>query len=310
MLAFPDIDPVIFRLGPFEPRWYGLVYLCGFLYLFYCMRRDWRWLGLRSRDDVDSVLGLLILSMLAGSRFTYSVVYNWESLMAGPWWEIFAVWKGGLSFHGGILGVMLGSVLICRTYRIPLLRTWDIILVVTPLAIAFGRITNFINGELWGRPSDVPWAMIFPGAGPEPRHPSQLYQAVLEGFLLYPVVLYLWRRRVRTGVIAGVFGIWYAVSRSIGELFREPDRQLGFYWGGLTMGQILSLFLLVAGILVLRNALRRPLDPEEAALLALRSLPESAQSAAYAALSGVSDKSGDSLGKSAGKTRSSRKKKT
>jgi phosphatidylglycerol:prolipoprotein diacylglycerol transferase len=261
---------VIFSIGPFAPRWYGLVYLCGFLYLYYWMRRESRWLGLKSQDQVDSVLGWLILSMILGSRATFVLVYNFEAYKESPWWEIFAVWHGGLSFHGGIFGVMLGSYFVARAYGIKLLRLWDMLMLSTPLAIGFGRITNFINGELWGRPTDVPWAMVFPGAGPEPRHPSQLYQAVLEGFLFYVVVLILWKKKARQGVIAGVFGIWYSVARSIGELFREPDRQLGFFFGGLTMGQLLSFGFFFVGVTVFIYALRRPLDENEERELALR----------------------------------------
>lgn len=248
MLTYPKIDPVIFTIGPIAPRWYGFVYLCGFLYLYFWMQREWRWLGMKAKDEVDNVLGLLILSAILGARFAYVIFYNWQNYAEGPWWGVFAVWQGGLSFHGGIFGVMLGSVLICRVYRLPLLRVWDILLLSVPLAIGFGRIANFINGELWGRVTDVPWAMVFPGAGPEPRHPSQLYESLLEGFLFYPVVLFLWKKRVPAGVISGVFGIWYALVRTFCEQFREPDRQVGFVWGGWTMGQILSVLVFMMGI--------------------------------------------------------------
>lgn len=272
MLKYPNIDPVIFQIGPFAPRWYGFVYLCGFLYLYYWMRREWKWLGVKAKEDVDSVLGLLILSMILGSRIAFVLFYNFEQYRQGPWWEIFAVWHGGLSFHGGIAGIMIGSVFICRHYKLQILRVWDVLIMSTPLAIGFGRIANFINGELWGREAspDLPWAMVFPGAGPEPRHPSQLYESLLEGFLFYPVVLWMWKKKVRHGVIVGVWGVWYAVTRTICELFREPDRQVGFLFGGLTMGQLLSFALLVTGIVVWTWALKRDVPADEAKALAAR----------------------------------------
>ena len=263
MLKYPNIDPVIFEIGPFAPRWYGFVYLCGFLFLYYWMRREWRWLGVKKQEDVDSVLGLLILSMILGSRIVFVLFYNFAEYRLSPWWEIFAVWHGGLSFHGGIAGIMIGSVFICRRYGLQLLRVWDVLIMSTPLAIGFGRLTNFINGELWGRVADVPWAMVFPGAGPEPRHPSQIYEAFLEGFLFYPIALFLWKRKVRHGVLVGVWGLWYSVTRVICELFREPDRQVGFLFGGLTMGQLLSFAFFVTSVSVLVYSLRRGVSHSE-----------------------------------------------
>lgn len=270
MLKYPNINPVIFEIGPFAPRWYGLVYLSGFLYLYYWMRREWKWLGMKDTEQVDSVLGMLIFCMIFGARVAYVLFYNFSSYLQGPWWEIFAVWHGGLSFHGAVAGIMIGSVWICRLYKIQLFRVWDILFLSAPLALGFGRIANFINGELWGRVTDVPLAMVFPGAGPEPRHPSQFYEAFTEGFLFYFVVLFLWKRKYRHGVISGVFGIWYAISRTFCELYREPDRQVGFLWGGITMGQLLSFVLFFAGVVLLTVALRREVGEDEMRALEAR----------------------------------------
>ncbi len=266
MLKYPLIDPVIFELPlnlgfttlTLAPRWYGFVYLCGFLYCYFCLRRHWRWIGLKSIEQVDELLGTMILSMILGSRLTYVLVYNFSSLQQNGIMELFAVWKGGLSMHGGLWGCMLGSIYVSWRYKIRILSVWDSFLLATPLAVGFGRIANFINGELWGRPSDVSWAVVFPEAGPEPRHPSQLYEAFFEGFLLYVVTWWLWNQKPRRGVIAGFFAMWYAVFRSLMEQFREPDRQLGFIFANVTMGQILSAFLFLMGVAIIYFSYRRP----------------------------------------------------
>lgn len=278
MLKYPLLDPIIFELNlnlgftqfTLAPRWYGMVYLCGFLYCYYCMRRHWRWIGLRSIDEVDGLLGTMIFSMIAGSRLTYVFVYNFESLQRHGIGELFAVWNGGLSMHGGIWGVMLGSAYAAWRYKIPILGIWDSLLLATPLAVGFGRIANFINGELWGRVSDVSWAVVFPHAGPQPRHPSQLYESFFEGFLLYVVTWWLWNKKPRRGVIAGFFAMWYAVFRSAMEQFREPDRQLGFILGGVTMGQILSVVLFLMGVATIVFAYKKPFTDWDAELEAVR----------------------------------------
>ena len=270
MLQFPDIDPIIFSVGPFfgigpiAPRWYGMAYLFGFLYTYSFMRKHYQWLRLKRAEQVDSVLGFLILGMLLGSRMTYVLFYNFESYREGPWWGVFAVWQGGLAFHGGFMGAMLATVFVCRRYKIPMLRMWDILLVPAPLAIGFGRVTNFINGELWGRVTDVPWGMVFPTGGPDPRHPSQLYEALAEGFLLFAFARILWIYKPRPGLLAGIWGIWYAVARTWMEIYREPDAQLGYLWGGYTMGQFLSISLFVSGIGCLIWVFNRKISPEEA----------------------------------------------
>ncbi len=248
MLTYPNIDPVIISFGPLAIRWYGVVYLLGFLYVHYWLRKEWRWLGMRNKEEVDSILGILVLGMILGARFTYVLFYNFDSYIQGPWWEIFAVWHGGLSFHGGFFGAFFATLYVSRKYSISLPRLWDVLLVPTPLVLGLGRIANFINGELWGRETTVSWGMVFPGGGPNPRHPSQFYEAFLEGFLLFLLMQFLWRRHLRPGTIGASFCISYGILRSIGELFREPDKQLGFVIGGWTMGQLMSVALFSLGV--------------------------------------------------------------
>jgi phosphatidylglycerol---prolipoprotein diacylglyceryl transferase len=257
MLPYPQIDPVIFRLGPLEPRWYGFMYLLGFLYTFHLLKKHHRWMGLPNAEKADSILAILVISMIAFSRFVYVVFYNWEATMAGPWYEPIAVWHGGLAFHGGLLGVVLGSVYVARRYRISWLRLTDVLSLATPVGLGLGRIANFINGELWGRHTDLPWGMVFPGAGPDPRHPSQLYQAFLEGLLLFVILRIVWHFKPRVGVVSGVFLLMYAVFRILAEFVREPDAQVGFLFGWMTMGQLLSLLVVIGGGVLLRYAMTR-----------------------------------------------------
>ncbi len=257
MLPYPQIDPVIVRIGPLEPRWYGLMYLLGFLYTFHLLKKHHRWLGLASAEKADSILATLVLGMIVCARLVYVVFYNWEGTMEGPWYEPFAVWHGGLAFHGGLLGVTLASVYVARKYKIRWLRLADVLALATPVGLGLGRIANFINGELWGRPTDLPWAMIFPHAGPEPRHPSQLYEFLLEGVLLYIILHVLWRFKPRVGVVAATFLLGYGVFRTMVEFVREPDVQVGFVLGPLTMGQLLSFLVIAGGALMMRYAITR-----------------------------------------------------
>lgn len=257
MISYPQIDPVIFRLGPLEPRWYGLMYLLGFLYTFRLLKRHHKWMGLESAERADSILTTLVLGLIIGARAVYVIFYNWEATMAGPWYEPIAIWHGGLAFHGGLLGVVLASVYVARTYRIRWLRLTDVLALSTPVGLGLGRIANFINGELWGRHTDLPWGMVFPGAGPLPRHPSQLYQSFFEGLVLFIVLQLVWRRKPRVGVVSSTFLLGYAVVRIGAEFVREPDAQVGFLFGGITMGQLLSIAVLLAGIVLMRHSLTR-----------------------------------------------------
>lgn len=250
VIAYPAIDPVLVEIGPFAIRWYALAYLAGILLGW----RYGRWLARRSPhlvrpEDVDDVVVWVTLGIVIGGRLGYVLFYRpgyyIEHLL-----EVLMVWHGGMSFHGGLLGVVVASVAYCRSRRIVVPAFADILFCSAPFGLFFGRIANFINGELAGRPSDVPWAMMFPGYGPVPRHPSQLYEALLEGLLLFLILHILWRFptvRERPGVLSGAFLIGYGIMRSIAELFRTPDANLGFIIGSFTMGQLLSLPMILIG---------------------------------------------------------------
>ena len=256
-LPFPAIDPVLIQIGPFAIRWYALAYIFGLVlgwqYLRWLVRRPgWRLTPLA----IDDLLLYVTLGVVLGGRLGYILFYRPEFYLTNPL-EALAVWQGGMSFHGGLLGVVAASILFARRRRLPVLEVGDAIACAAPIGLFLGRLANFINGELWGRPSDVPWAMVFPGGGPQPRHPSQLYEAGLEGLLLFLVVTWL-ALRPRTpgseGRLTGAFLIGYGIARSIAELFREPDAHLGFLLGGLTMGQLLSLPMVVIGILLVARS--------------------------------------------------------
>jgi phosphatidylglycerol:prolipoprotein diacylglycerol transferase len=257
-LQFPAIDPAIVRIGPIAIRWYAVAYIVGLI-------GGWkytRWLVSKppfamTGEQVDDFLVWATMGVVLGGRLGYVLFYNLQHYLSHPL-DVLMVWQGGMSFHGGALGVILAIVIFSRRNRLKLLSVGDTICTVVPLGLLFGRIANFINGELFGRPApdDLPWAMIFPGGGPVPRHPSQLYEAGLEGLVLLIVMHLLWRRlglRLRPGFLSGAFLAGYGAARIVSEFFRQPDVQLGFLWGGATMGQILSLpLLIVGGILMIR----------------------------------------------------------
>src|SRR3954453_3809527 len=257
-LPFPNFDPVLIQLGPFAIRWYALAYiagiLLGWLYARAIIRSERFWGGPApmSPIDFDDFIVWVTLGIILGGRIGYVLFYNPEYFAAHPL-ESFELWKGGMSFHGGFTGCVLAVVLFAKTCGIPVLSLGDVTCAVGPIGLLLGRLANFINGELWGPPSDVPWAMVFPTGGPLPRHPSQLYEATLEGLVLLLVLAFLIRRGAlkRPGFIIGSFAIGYAVARTCCELFREPDAQLGFVWGGLTMGMLLSVPLFLFGVVLI-----------------------------------------------------------
>ena len=259
VLLFPNLDPVALQIGPLAIRWYALAYITGIILSWRLMRR----LAVlpppvATPAQVDDFVSWATLGVVLGGRLGYCLFYQPSVYLADPI-GILRVWTGGMSFHGGMLGVTIAIVLFCRHYRIPVLGFGDRLAVCAPLGLGLGRVANFINGELWGRPAPdwLPWAMIFPRAGAVPRHPSQIYQALMEGLILFLIMFLLSRRewvRARFGRMTGVFLIGYAVARIIGECFREPDDFLGFLWFGATMGQLLSIHMLLAGLwLVLRR---------------------------------------------------------
>jgi phosphatidylglycerol---prolipoprotein diacylglyceryl transferase len=263
-IPYPIINPVLIHVGPLPIRWYALAYIAGlilgWLYARSLVARGSLWNGTPhpSVQSLDDLLVYCALGVVLGGRIGYVLFYNF-SYYAAHLGEIPAVWKGGMSFHGGLAGAALGIYLFGRRYQVPLLSVFDVACAVVPIGLFLGRVANFIKPELWGRPSDVPWAMVFPDAGPLPRHPSQLYEAGLEGLVLFMVLAIAIRFGAlkRPGVISGMFGIGYGIARIICEFFREPDPQLGFLFGNATMGMLLSLPLIAIGAVVLVVALRR-----------------------------------------------------
>jgi phosphatidylglycerol:prolipoprotein diacylglycerol transferase len=265
VIDFPRIDPVLVQVGPFAIRWYALAYIAGILlgwvYARALIRTQRHWGGpapLTVADFDDFVLWVT-LGIILGGRLGYVLFYNPARFAADPL-ELFKLWTGGMSFHGGFTGCVIAVVWFARRRGLPILSLGDLTCAAGTIGLFLGRIANFINGELWGRPSDVPWAMVFPEGGPQPRHPSQLYEAALEGLVL-GVVLWLMIRAGalrRPGLVTGAFALGYGLARIVCELFREPDPQLGFLWGGLTMGMLLSVPVMIAGIGFIVAAKMRP----------------------------------------------------
>jgi len=289
-IPFPAIDPIAVSLGPFAIRWYALAYIVGLIIGWrYCLILSDRPPRLVSRRDIDDFFVWATLGVVLGGRIGFVLFYNLPFYVEHPL-QIFELWHGGMSFHGGALGVSIAIILFARNRRLPVFALSDIVIEAIPIGLFFGRIANFINGELWGRITDVPWAMVFPGgaAGSDavapalrglcqsvtfadgspglncPRHPSQLYEATCEGVLLFLVLLWAEHRgaRRRPGIETGIFLAGYAIARMSGELFRQPDQQLGFLFHigefGVTMGQLLSVPVLIAGALIVWWMWRAP----------------------------------------------------
>jgi phosphatidylglycerol:prolipoprotein diacylglycerol transferase len=256
-LPFPTIDPVMIQIGPLAIRWYALAYIAGLVI-------GWRYLRLLVQrpgwridlTDLDDLLLYVTLGVVLGGRLGYILFYRPDFYLAEPL-AMLKVWEGGMSFHGGAAGVILALWLFAWQRGRSFLEIGDAVCCAVPIGLLFGRIANFINGELFGRPSDVPWAMVFPRGGPLPRHPSQLYEAALEGLLLFLVLAWLARGAYRVehaGRLAGVFLLGYGLARSFVELFREPDAQLGYLFQGLTMGQLLSVPMIAVGLFLVARS--------------------------------------------------------
>ena len=260
-LSFPIIDPIAIEIGPIVIRWYALAYIAGLMLGWRaCVVLTRRAPIFTTTEKLDDLLLYATLGVILGGRLGYVLFYKPAFFAANPL-EVVMVWHGGMSFHGGFLGVVVAAFVFARRQGIPPLLLADLLAVAAPIGLFFGRIANFINGELFGRVANVPWAMVFPHGGPLPRHPSQLYEAGLEGLALFVVVAVAalaTRARYRPGLILGLFLIGYGCARSAVELFREPDAHLGFILGPITMGQILSTPMILIGLLVLIAALRRP----------------------------------------------------
>jgi phosphatidylglycerol:prolipoprotein diacylglycerol transferase len=255
-MTYPEINPIIFSLGPLHVRWYGLMYVLGFLASYYLVRRQIREYKYQPLADHFENLNLvLILGVVVGGRLGYVLFYNWPYYLEHPL-EIFATWSGGMSFHGACLALIVGGWIFCRKNNIDFWKSADIYTATLPIGLGLGRIGNFINGELYGRVTDLPWGMVFPGGGHQPRHPSQLYQAFLEGFVLFVILWSVHKKPWQKnrywphGSIIALFLTGYGSLRIVVEYFREPDQQLGYLFGLITMGQLLSGFMVVCGLLI------------------------------------------------------------
>ncbi len=265
VLPFPAIEPVLIEVGPFALRWYALAYIAGILLAWRYMRRlvlnDRLWNGTPrpATLDIDDFVLWGTVGIILGGRLGYVLFYNPAYYLANPS-EILAVWTGGMSFHGGFAGTVIAMVIFAYRRGVSIWTLFDLAGCAAPIGLFFGRVANFINSELWGRVTDVPWAFVFPTGGPNPRHPSQLYEAALEGVLLFLVIRLLSHRYKllrRPGFIAGAFACGYGIARTIAEFYRVPDAHIGYLGGFLTMGILLSLPMILAGIAAMVWSSRR-----------------------------------------------------
>ena len=254
MLTYPEIDPIIFSIGPLKIRWYGLMYVIGFLFAWWlakrrCSRSD----SPINSEQVDDLIFYAMLGVIIGGRVGYAVVYGWSQLTSDPLY-LFKITEGGMSFHGGLVGVMTAMWLYGRKLGHSIWRMTDFVAPIVPLGLGFGRIGNFINGELWGKPTDVPWGFL---VNEQVLHPSQLYEAILEGFLLF-AILWLYTAKPRPYLASsGLFLLLYGVFRSFVEFYRVPDAHPGdLAFGWVTLGQVLSLPMIIAGAVLLIMAYR------------------------------------------------------
>ena len=263
-LPYPLINPVLVEIGPLAIRWYALAYIAGLIIGWALIRRTlsdaslWGDAARPSADSVDDLLVYCALGVIVGGRLGNVLFYDPSYYLAHPI-EIFKLWEGGMAFHGGLIGALVGVFLFARRHGAPLLTTLDLVGLAAPIGIFLGRIANFIRPELWGRPTDVPWAVIFPGSDGQPRHPSQIYEALLEGlavFVLLQIAAHVGALR-RPGVVAGLFGVAYGAARMFCEFFRDPDPRLEDLGHGLTMGMVLSAPLVIIGICLIVFANRR-----------------------------------------------------
>lgn len=264
MLPYPNIDPVIFKIGPFAMRWYGLMYVFGFassylLALYQLRKKTFK----ISREELDDLYFYLIVGLIVGARLGYVIFYNLGFYLENPL-EVFILWHGGMSFHGGLLGAFLAALVVIKRKHFNFFEVADLIIPTCPPGLMFGRLGNFINGELFGKSATVPWAMVFPQGGNVPRHPSQLYEAFLEGLLLFLILWFYKDKKKRTGDVLALFLILYGAFRIFCEFFREPDLQVGYILGWFSMGQILSIIMIAIGLVLKFLYLPRRVDVEPA----------------------------------------------
>ena len=257
-----DINPIAFSVGPINIYWYGLAYMAGMvLGLFYALKivetKKENCNLLITKKNIDEIFIWIVFGIIFGARFGYVIFYNFDFYLNNPL-LILSLWEGGMSFHGGALGVIIAIISYSKYHKIPVLETGDVVCAVVPIGLFFGRIANFINGELWGKETNLSWGVIFPNAGINPRHPSQLYEAGLEGLALFIVlcVLVFSNGLKKRGLISGTFLFFYSFSRILVENFREPDFHIGYIFLNITMGMILSLPFLIAGLILIFQSLK------------------------------------------------------
>ena len=260
MIPYPDISPDIVRIGPLTIRWYGMMYLLGFALSYFLVMRQIKKPGspevrksgskrLITKPLVEPLYSYLIVGLLLGARLGYVIFYNLPYYIQNPL-EIFAVWHGGMSFHGGLIGCIFAGLIFCAKFSLDFWHVSDLISVTAPIGLGLGRVGNFLNGELYGRVTDVQWAMVFPTGGPYPRHPSQIYEFLLEGVVLFSILWILKDKTTRSGIVSSIFIMLYGLFRFVVEFFREPDLQVGFVFGHFTMGQQLSIFMIILGAII------------------------------------------------------------
>lgn len=251
------IDPVIFHLGSLQIRWYGLMYVIGFLIAGFLGRKLVREKFFAiTEKQVDTFITYTMVGIFSGARLTYCLIYNPSYYLKNPL-EIPAVWHGGLSYHGAIIGLLVALSVFAKNYKLPWLQVFDVTALIGSQGIFFGRIGNFINGELYGRITEVPWGVVFPEGGPSPRHPSQIYQAFLEGLLVFIILWCLKKRFKIYGLLSAYYLVLYGVFRFIIEFFREPDVQMGYYFNIFTMGQILCFFMILGGLFLIYISIKK-----------------------------------------------------
>lgn len=248
MIQYPNINPVIFHIGPFQIRWYAIMYIISFIIAYFLLRKLYKEDDIKvKKQDYENLFFYIMLGVVIGGRFGYILFYNLSDCIRNPL-EVFAVWHGGMSFHGGMIAVIILSYIFCRKHHYEFYKLADATAVVAPIGLALGRLGNFINAELYGRPTNLPWGMIFPGEKIA-RHPSQLYELFLEGIVLF-IILYILRKRIhKKGFVFWSFICGYGIFRFLVEFVREPDAQLGFVIWHFTMGQVLSSFMIISAII-------------------------------------------------------------
>ena len=251
MLNYPDINPTIFKIGPFQIRWYGVMYILGIIASYLLVSYQIKKKSLKIDIDIINDLYLfLVIGLIIGARFGYVIFYNLPFYIAHPL-KLFAIWEGGMSFHGGLIGIICSGFIFTKNRNIDFWELADLVIVTAPIGLGLGRLGNFINVELYGRATNLPWGMIFPLGGNIPRHPSQLYEFLLEGVLLFAILWWIKNFSLKKGTLFCIFLLLYSIFRFFVEFFREPDPQLGFIFSSITMGQILSIFMGLVGVAIL-----------------------------------------------------------